>query len=132
MLMRPGSLLRCRGPSLANAMFGDRGLLVPETPAAFPTEENPRGFEWLTWGLIWGLRRKFFQAVVCISLEQKKKSQQKESAGFAFIPPIVKQAGHMWGEEGGELMKLWVVMFKHLSWSCVANVHPFNGLHSCP
>lgn len=98
----------------------------------FPWKENPRGFEWLIWGLTWGLRRKFFQAVVCISLE-KKKNQQKDSAGFAFIPPSVKQAGHMWGEEeGGELMKLWVVVFKHLSWSCVASVHPFNGLHSCP
>lgn len=41
----------------------------------------------------------------------KKKKQQKGSAGFAFIPPSMKQAGHMWGEEEGrELMKLWVCL----------------------
>lgn len=41
----------------------------------------------------------------------KKKKQQKDSAGFAFIPPSMKQAGHMWGEEEGrELMKLWVCL----------------------
>ena len=69
----------------------------------------------------------------CLHFTGTKKKQQKDSAGFAFIPPSVKQAGHMWGEEeGGELLKLWVVVFKHLSWSCVASVHPFNGLHSCP
>lgn len=29
----------------------------------------------------------------------------------------------MWGEEeGGELVKLWVVMFKHLSWSCLPGI----------
>lgn len=44
--------------------------------------------------------------------KKKKKTQQKDSAGFAFIPPSVKQAGHMWGEEeGGELMQLGAVAY---------------------
>lgn len=88
------------------------GMLVPETPAAFPREKPPGGFQCLIWGLAWDSGREFFQAVVGISVKQKEKTA-KGLSWLWFGAPQLRQAGHRWGEEEEGTGKMWVVMLKH-------------------
>lgn len=86
---------------------------MPETPAVFPMEKSPCGFQCLICGLAWASRREFFQDVVDISVKQSKKTAEG-FRWFGFGPPQLRQAGHRGGEEGME--EVWVVVPKHWSW----------------
>lgn len=80
---------------------------MPETPAAFPVEKLPHGFQCL----VSRVSVSILQAVVDISVKQSKRTA-KGLSWFWFVPPQLRQSGHRWGEEEG-IVEMWVVVLKH-------------------
>lgn len=103
---------------------------MAETPAAFPMEKLPHGFQCLishvSGSVLSGCGECFSEIV---------KENRKRTQLFWFVPPPpppqLRQAGHRWGEEEG-MGELWVVVLKHWSWSCVGNLMSLEEFHWSP
>lgn len=118
---------------MANVVLGDGDHWCPVLLRHFLRKENPHHFNWLIWELTWGLRKKFFQAVVCISLEQQEQQQPKPSKRLSWVCfQASQQAGHAGVRRRGRSDGAGDSSFCTSDLQLCCKRASFNGLHLWP